>query len=80
MEAMYDKIDDLYSQIKELYSDRIVVLRDMENDPDIEIGGDEIADKYGEQLNKIDDKISELNNKITTIQTKIKHINKLFNT
>lgn len=49
-----------FDKIKALEKERAELMRDMESDPDIEIEGGPVADRYGEELNRIDQQINKL--------------------
>lgn len=63
-----DKIASRKRRSLNLIEDKIVTLRierkevmqEMENNPDVEAEGGEVADQYGERLNKIDKEIEKL--------------------
>jgi len=67
----YDVIDKLYDRLQEIAELEKETFSEMESDPDIELAGGTVADKYGDALNKLDilkqkvlSKIKEYNDKI----------------
>jgi len=57
-EAAENKLWEISLELKDLYSDRRQKLIDMEQEAEIE--GGPIADRYGDELNKIEDRIADL--------------------
>lgn len=67
----YEALDKLYRRLREIVELEKETFSEMENDPDIELEGGPVADKYGDALNKLDtlkqkvlSKIKEYNDKI----------------
>lgn len=67
-----DRLIDLQNELRDYKQRRKLLMRDMENDPDVidDLDG-KAAQEYGTELGKIDDKIEEIKNEIKKIQIKL---------
>jgi hypothetical protein len=67
--AAEDKLWQISQDLKDLYADRGQILIDMEQEAEPE--GGPIADKYGSELNQIEDKIQDLISKRQNLEIKL---------
>ena len=64
-----DDLWDISQELKDLYADRRQVLIDMEQEAEVE--GGPIADRYGDELNKIEDQIQALIAKRSKLEVRL---------
>lgn len=74
----YDSIDKLYDRLDQARELEKELFSEMENDPDIEMEGGPVADKYGDQLNKLNALSDKIKLKIKEYEDKIQKYKKTF--
>ena len=74
----YDAIDKLYKKLTDIRKLEQEIFSEMENDPDIELEGGPVADRYGIRLNKLDVTKQKVVNQINVYNDKITKYKKIF--
>lgn len=72
-QAIEDELDDIIADLKELYSDKSEIFSDMENEAGQKGDDwtDDDANRYGTELNAIDDKIEKAIKKRQALEIKL---------
>lgn len=66
----FTALDKLYDKLAEIRSSKLKIYREMDMDPDIELSGGPVADKYGDQLNVLDEKELKIRSAILKYEDK----------
>lgn len=74
----YDALDKLYSKLDDVRELEKELFADMDSDPDMEVEGGPVADKYGTHLDQLNDISVKVRLKIKEYEDKIQKYKQTF--